>query len=160
VATATTAPPYGTYAVLVGAFSAGVAGVATLAGALGRRPEQLRPLDLLVLSAAKFKAARTIAHDEVTSFIREPFVQETAHEGGEHAIEDGGARQALGELLTCTRCVGMWTAGALGSLHVLAPRTGRMLTWSLAAAAANDFLQAGFSALTEKANELEERVEG
>ena len=34
-----------------------------------------------------------------------------------------------------------------------------MLTWSLAASAANDFLQAGFEALTEKANELEERVE-
>jgi Protein of unknown function (DUF1360) len=159
VAIATTAPPYGTYAALVGAFGAGVAGVAAVAGALGRRPEQLRPLDLLVLSAATFKAARTIAHDEVTSFIREPFVQEQAHEGDEHAVEDGGARQALGELLTCTRCVGMWTAGALGSLHVLAPRTGRMLTWSLAAAAANDFLQAGFSALTAKSNELEERVE-
>ena len=41
-----------------------------------------------------------------------------------------------------------------------ATRAGRMLTWSLAAAAANDFLQAGFSALTTKANELEERVEG
>lgn len=154
------APPYAVYAALVGAFGAGVAGMATLAGALGRRPEQLRTLDLLVLSAATFKAARTIAHDEVTSFIREPFVQEQAHEGGEQAVEDGGTRQALGELLTCTRCVGMWTAGALGSLHVLAPRTGRMLTWSLAAAAANDFLQAGFAALTTKANELEERVEG
>jgi uncharacterized protein DUF1360 len=160
VATATTAPPYGVYAALVGGFGAGVAGVAAVAGALGRRPEQLRPLDLVVLSAATFKAARTIAHDEVTSFIREPFVQEEAHEGGEHAVEDGGARQAIGELLTCTRCVGMWTAGALGSIHVLAPRAGRMLTWSLAAAAANDFLQAGFSALTTKANELEERVEG
>jgi uncharacterized protein DUF1360 len=160
VATTTTAPPYGVYAALVGSFGAGLAGVAAVAGALGRRPEQLRPLDLLVLSAATFKAARTIAHDEVTSFIREPFVQERAHEGGEHAVEDGGVRQAVGELLTCTRCVGMWTAGALGSMHVLAPRGGRMLTWSLAAAAANDFLQAGFSALTTKANELEERVSG
>jgi len=28
------------------------------------------------------------------------------------------------------------------------------LTWSLGAAAANDFLQAGFAALTEKVNEL------
>jgi hypothetical protein len=30
-----------------------------------------------------------------------------------------------------------------------------LLTWSLGAAAANDFLQAGFAALTAKANELE-----
>ncbi len=49
--------------------------------------------------------------------------------------------------------------GGLTSIQILAPRFGRMLTWSLAASAANDFLQAGFSALTEKANEREERVE-
>jgi hypothetical protein len=43
----------------------------------------------------------------------------------------------------------------LVSTQVLAPRFGRLLTWSLGAAAANDFLQAGFAALTAKANELE-----
>ena len=132
-----------------------------MAGALGRRPEQLRPLDLVVLAAATFKAARTIAHDEVTSFIREPFVAGARRTRARRARRSrtGAARQALGELVTCTRCVGMWTAAGLGSLQILAPRFGRMLTWSLAAAAANDFLQAGFTALTQKANELEERVE-
>jgi hypothetical protein len=34
-----------------------------------------------------------------------------------------------------------------------------MLTWSLAAAGVNDFLQAGFAALTAKSNELEQRDE-
>jgi len=34
----------------------------------------------------------------------------------------------------------------------------RGLTWSLAASAANDYLQAGFAALTSKANELEQRT--
>jgi hypothetical protein len=52
----------------------------------------------------------------------------------------------------------MWAAGGVVALHTIAPRTGRLLTWSLAASAANDFLQAGFSALTSKANELEERA--
>lgn len=33
---------------------------------------------------------------------------------------------------------------------------GRMLTWTLAAAGINDVLQAGFAALTRKANELEQ----
>jgi hypothetical protein len=37
---------------------------------------------------------------------------------------------------------------------MLAPRSGRLLTWSLAAAGLNDWLQAGFSALTAKANNL------
>jgi hypothetical protein len=39
---------------------------------------------------------------------------------------------------------------------MLTPRFGRALTWTLGAAAANDFLQAGFAALCAKANELEE----
>jgi hypothetical protein len=157
VATAQT-PPYATYATLVGIFGAGMAGVGALASLRGRRPEQLRPLDLAVLSAATFKASRTVAHDEVLSFLRQPFVRGEAHEGDEQPIEDGGARQAVGELLTCSRCIGMWAAAGVVGLHVVAPRSGRLLTWSLAASGANDFLQAGFSALAAKANELEQRT--
>jgi hypothetical protein len=93
----------------------------------------------------------------VTSFLREPFVEGRAHEGGEEPVESGDLRQAIGELVTCSRCIGTWVAAGLGATQVLAPRFGRLLTWSLAAAGANDFLQAGFSALTSKANELEDR---
>jgi len=57
--------------------------------------------------------------------------------------------------VTCSRCVGIWAAAALATTQVLAPRVGRLLTWTLAGAAINDFLQAGFAALTGKANELE-----
>ena len=53
-----------------------------------------------------------------------------------------------------SRCAGTWVAAGLAVTQVIAPRFGRLLTWSLGAAAANDFLQAGFTALTEKANEL------
>jgi hypothetical protein len=153
-------PPYTTYATLVGIFGAGMAGVGALASLRGRRPEQLRPLDLAVLSAATFKASRTVAHDEVLSFLRQPFVRGEAHEGDEQPIEDGGARQAVGELLTCSRCIGMWAAAGVVGLHTVAPRSGRLLTWSLAASGANDFLQAGFSALAAKTNELEQRTGG
>ena len=151
-------PPYPTYAALVGVFGLGMSGLAAIAGLRGRRPEELRPLDLAILSAATFKAARTVTHDEVLSFLREPFVQGEAHEGDERPLEDGGTRQAIGELLTCSRCIGMWAAAGVVGLHTVAPRSGRLVTWSLAAAAANDFMQAGFSALTSKANELERRV--
>ena len=105
-------------------------------------------LDFAVLSAATFKAARTLARDEVTSFIREPFVEGQAHEGGEEPVRRGDLRQAIGELVTCSRCVGTWAAAGLAATQILAPRFGRLLTWSLAAAGANDFLQAGFAALT------------
>ena len=158
MATASQAPPYKSYASIVGAFGAGLIGVAALTTLLGRKPEQLQALDLAVLAAATFKASRTIASDEVTSFLRDPFVKGEAHEGGEEPVEGGGPRQAIGELLTCSRCIGMWAAAGVVSVQTMAPRTGRLLTWSLAASAANDFLQAGFAALTAKANELEDET--
>ena len=151
-------PPYGTYAALVVLFGAGMAGVGGLASREDRRPERLTALDLAVVSAATFKAARTVAHDEVLSFLRQPFVQGEAHEGDEKPLETGDARQAIGELLTCSRCIGLWAAAGVVAVHTVAPRTGRILTWSFAAAGANDLLQAGFSALTSKANELETRA--
>lgn len=47
-------------------------------------------------------------------------------------------------------------AACLVTTQILAPRLGRLLTWSVGAAALNDFLQAGFAALTAKANQLEQ----
>jgi uncharacterized protein DUF1360 len=147
-------PPYEAYAAIVAAFTAGLAGAGLVGRALRRDPQCQSALDLAVLSAATFKAARTLSHDEVTSFIRQPFVRGEAYSGeGEEPVQ-GGMEQAIGELVTCTRCIGTWAAAALASTQILAPRFGRLLTWSLAAAAANDFLQAGFEAVRGKANEL------
>ncbi len=141
-------------------FAAGLAGAGLVARLLGREPEEHDALDLVILSAATFKASRTIARDEVASFIREPFVEGEAHEGGEDPVSSGDLRQAIGELVTCSRCIGTWVAAGLTATQVVAPRFGRVLTWSLAAAGANDFLQASFAALANKSNELEQRVEG
>jgi hypothetical protein len=150
-------PPYGSYGVIAAGF-AGLIGAAGAAGrALDRDPQCQSALDLVVLCAATFKAARTIARDDVTSFVRAPFVEgEAGHDAAERPVQEGGIQQALGELVTCSRCVGTWAAAALASTQILAPRFGRPLTWSLAAAAANDVLQAGFTALAAKANELED----
>jgi hypothetical protein len=151
--TRTATPPYGAYAAIVGVFAGGL-GVAGLAArAFDRNPACQSALDLVVLSAATFKAARTLAHDEVTSFLRDPFVQGKAHEGDEDPLNTGDHRQAIGELVTCSRCGGTWAAAALASTQILSPRFGRLLTWSLAAAGINDWLQAGFAALTETAND-------
>jgi hypothetical protein len=147
--------PHRAYAAIAGAFGGGLAVAGALAHALDREPPQRTALDLAVLGAATFKAARTIARDEVTSFLRDPFVEGQAHEGGEEPVATGDMRQAIGELVTCSRCVGTWAAGGLAATQVLAPRFGRLLTWALAAAAVNDWLQAGFSALTQAANALE-----
>jgi hypothetical protein len=149
-------PPYKSYAVIMATFTGGLAAAGAVGHALGRNPQCQSALDFAVLSLASFKTARTLSRDPVTSFLREPFV-----EGPAGAVEDeepvrtGGMDQAIGELVTCTRCVGTWAAAGLAATQIVAPRFGRMLTWSLGAAAANDFLQAAFTALTTKANELE-----
>src|SRR5436305_5823456 len=143
----------------MGVFGAGLATAGGFARVFDRNPACQTPLDFAVLSVASFKAARTLARDEVTSFLREPFVQGEAHEGGEDPVESGDLRQAIGELVTCSRCGGTWAAAGLAVSQILAPRFGRLLTWSLAAAGANDWLQAGFAALQHKTNELERRAE-
>jgi hypothetical protein len=146
-------PPYEAYATIVGAFIAGLGTVAALA----RRSPPASALDLVALSAATFKASRTLSRERVASFVRQPFVEGEALVGEDEEPAGEGFQRALGELVTCTRCIGTWSAAALASTQMLTPRFGRALTWTLAAGAANDFLQAAFQALCEKANELEER---
>jgi hypothetical protein len=135
-------------------FAGLLAAAGALSRGLGRDPQCQTPLDFALLAAATFKAARTLTHDRVTAPIRAPFVEGEADANDERPVHEGGLQQAMGELVTCTRCVGTWAAAGLAATQILAPRFGRLLTWSLGAAAANDFLQAGFSALTGKANEL------
>ena len=147
-------PPYEAYASIMGTFAGGLAVAGALARMLDRDPQCHTALDFAVLSAAAFKAARTLSHDEVTSFIRQPFVRGDAHSGEQEEPVEGGLDQAIGELVTCSRCIGTWVAAGLAATQIVAPRFGRLLTWSLGAAAANDFLQAGFNALCGKANEL------
>jgi hypothetical protein len=148
----TSTPPYASYAAIAGVFLGGIATVA----AVTRRAPAGTALDLFALSAATFKASRTLSRERVASFVRQPFVEGEATTGEEEQPAGEGLQRAIGELVTCPRCVGAWSAAALASSQMLAPRFGRLLTWSLGAAAANDFLQAGFKALCAKANELED----
>ena len=156
----TEGPPYTAYAQIVATFAGGLAAVGGLARMLDRDPRSDTALDLVVLAGASFKAARTIARDDVTSFVRAPFVEGEAGSGQEEEPKQtGGMEQAIGELVTCTRCVGTWAAAGLTATQIIAPRFGRMLTWTLAAAAANDFLLAGFAALTHTSDKRETRDE-
>jgi hypothetical protein len=144
-------PLYAAYAGIVATFAGALGAAGGLARLVGRDAPADTPLDLVVLSLATFKVARTVTRDDVASFIRAPFVEDE----DEEPVETGGVQQAIGELVTCSRCVGTWAAAGLATTQILAPRFGRLLTWSLAAAGANDFLQAGFVALMRKTNELE-----
>jgi Protein of unknown function (DUF1360) len=145
-------PPYGAYAAIATVFVGGIATVAAVA----RRAPAGSALDLVALSAATFKASRTLSRERVASFVRQPFVEGDAEIGEDERPAGEGVRRAIGELVTCPRCVGAWSAAALASSQVVSPSFGRLLTWSLGAAGANDFLQAGFKVLCAKANQLED----
>ena len=94
-------PPYASYATLVGTFAVGLG----LVSRLSPPRRELRPIDIAAVGLATFKAARTVSHDEVTSFLRQPFVVEDAHEGADATPAGTGMQQAIGELVICTRCV-------------------------------------------------------
>ena len=118
--------------------------------ASSRTRDPLERGELLPLSAATFSLSRLIVHDKAESWLREPFVAED----GEHKRPKGRRlRYAIGELMTCTRCMGAWSALALVGLRLHAPRAGRTVTAVLAASAGNDAFQAGFSWLCSRANQ-------
>lgn len=128
--------------------------VALLAGVVAadrRRGEaaRLTAADLLPIGAATFALSKTIAREKIGTWVREPFVEETA---GRRRLRGSRLRRAVGELVTCTRCVGAWSALGIVGLRVASPHTGRVVTNVLATAALNDFAQAGFRALCEHAN--------
>ena len=152
-------PPYSSYAAILGAFLGGLAAVGALASSRDREPLARTALDLVLLAGATFKTARTLSHDRITSFARLPFVEGEADAEDERPTGDGMQR-AIGELVTCTRCVGTWAAAGLVSTQIAAPRFGRVLTWTLGAAAASDFLQAGFVALCQKVDAAEAKRPG
>jgi Protein of unknown function (DUF1360) len=73
--------PYGAYAAITGIFVGGLGVAGYAAHVLDRNLACQTALDFAVLSAASFKAARTLARNEVTSFMREPFSRVTRTKG-------------------------------------------------------------------------------
>jgi hypothetical protein len=124
------------YALLSALYGALLAGAA----ATGRRREPIPTAELPALAAASFALSKLGVHEKVESWIRQPFV----HEDGRRP-KGRRLRYAVGELLTCTRCTGAWSALSLTALRLHAPAAGRIVSTVLAASAGNDMLQASFS---------------
>ena len=143
------------YAKLNIAYAALFAGV--LAAAHKRRgsDEMIPVRELVPLGAATFALAKVIAREKIGSWVREPFVEQV---DGDRRPQGRGLRAAVGELVTCTRCVGAWSALGIVGLRVVEPKTGRIVTNVLAASAANDWMQAGFKLLTSEVNQVEQQV--
>lgn len=128
--------------------------LAAVVAATSRRADDraaIRGRDLPPLGLATFALSKTVAREKIGTWVRDPFVEEsTDHRPG--APRGHGLRHAVGELLTCTRCVGAWAALGVVGLRAASPRAGRVATAVLATAGINDFLQAGFRYATERAD--------
>jgi hypothetical protein len=120
---------------------------AVLVAARERSDDPVRPAEAVPLGVATFALAKLIAKEKVEAWVREPFVEQT--EQGRRPKGEG-LRYVMGELLTCTRCVGMWSALGLVGLRVARPRESRVVNAVLGATAVNDISQAAFTWLTAK----------
>ena len=120
---------------------------ALLAGARGRAAKDpITNKELIPLAAATFAVSKAVARERIGTWVREPFTDERQKPAGSRI------RRAVGELVTCTRCVGTWSALGVVGLRLVNPQAGRTMSYVLASSAANDWLQAGFKLLTEQTN--------
>jgi hypothetical protein len=139
------------YAALNAVYGALLAGVVLATRNRGRDDPITGP-ELIPLSAAAFALSKVIAREKIGTWVREPFVEDEPEDG--QRPRGRGIRRAVGELVTCTRCVGAWSALGIVGLRLVSPSSGRVVTNVLAVSAANDWLQAGFRALCGEANQV------
>jgi hypothetical protein len=145
--------PTGSYVVLMGAFSTLSVWFARWFKASGRQlPDRIGAGDLALLTVASHKASRLISKDRVTSGIRAPFTQYQDDAGPGEVSEQPrgrGLRRAIGELLVCPYCLGMWTSAAFVAGLLVAPRFTRWLASVLVTFFGSEVLQIAYKKAEE-----------
>jgi hypothetical protein len=147
-------PPLVPYLAFMGIFGSLVTGGLALARRQGRElPERVPAGQLLLIGTASHKLSRLIAKDKVTSPLRAPFT-ELEGRGGPAEFEERsrgtGVRKAIGELLICPFCLGLWVIAAFSIGLLFAPRVTRFIASLFAALTIADVLQIAYKAAEEK----------
>jgi Protein of unknown function (DUF1360) len=147
-------PPFLPYLGFMAIFGSLVAAALAAARRQGRElPDQVSPGQLLLVGTASHKVSRVISKDKVTSPLRAPFT-ELEGKGGPAEFEEssrgGGLRKAIGELLICPYCLGLWVVAAFSVGLVFAPRVTRFVASLFAALTVSDFLQIAYKAAEDK----------
>jgi len=146
-------PPLRSYAVFSGIWAGGFVGALAAARRSGRQPPRVTAGDVLLVGTASHKLSRLVSKDKVTAFVRAPF---TAYEGpgGPAEVEERprgtGIRRALGELLVCPYCLGLWMATSLELGLIFAPRATRLIASTFSALTISDFLQIAYKAADKR----------
>jgi hypothetical protein len=142
-------PPFRTYATMAMVFNAGFGAALMGAKRSGRLPEHIETRDVILLGTASHKLSRLLAKDKITTFLRAPFTEYQGR-GGPAEVEErargDGLRGAIGELLICPYCLGLWSSGAFHVGMLFAPRATRVVASTLTALTLSDFLQIAYKA--------------
>jgi Protein of unknown function (DUF1360) len=141
--------PLAGYGVLIGAYLAAACGFAAWLRWSGRAvPDGVRAGDLALVAVATHKAARMVSKDRVTSIVRSSFTRPQGDDGAggevEEAARGSGLRRAVGELLVCPYCVGLWIASGLTAALIVAPKVARWVAFTLTALTISDFMQVAY----------------
>jgi hypothetical protein len=147
-------PPFAAYATFAAVFHAAMAGAVAAAKRSGRElPQRVETGDVVLIGTASFKLSRLISKQKVTAFVRAPFT-ELEGSGGPAELEERprghGLRRAMGELLVCPYCLGLWASGAFHAGLLFAPRATRFSASVLTAMTISDFLQIAYKAAEER----------
>jgi Protein of unknown function (DUF1360) len=140
--------PLGSYAALSGTFLAASAGFGAWLRASGRElSDRPAPADPVLVTVATHEASRLIAKDRVTSFARAPFTRYQGDSGAgevEEAARGRGLRRAIGELVLCPYCLGLWIAGGFTAGLIAAPRATRWIASAFTTLFGADLLQIAY----------------
>ena len=148
-------PPLASYGMLAGLFNVLVAAALFLIGRSSRHelPERVDLGDFLLIGIGSHKMSRLISKDKVMSFARAPFT-ELQDKGGPAELEEAprgsGVRRAIGELIVCPYCLGLWVVAAMTLGIAVAPRLTRFIASVFSALTVSDFLQIAYKAAEEK----------
>jgi hypothetical protein len=147
-------PPLLSYATFMLIFNGLFAAALLVARRRGRElPERPATADLVMIGVGSHKLSRLISKDKVTSPLRAPFT-ELRGKGGPGELEEAsrgkGARKAIGELLICPYCLGLWVVAAFAVGLLFAPRLTRFIAAIFSALTISDFLQIAYKAAEEK----------
>jgi hypothetical protein len=146
-------PPFLPYLTFMSVFGTLVATALAIAHRQGRELPAKIGGELLLVGTASHKLSRLISKDKVTSPIRAPFT-ELEGKGGPAELEERsrgkGFQKAIGELLICPYCLGLWVVAAFSVGLIFAPRVTRFVASLFSALTISDFFQIAYKAAEEK----------